>query len=116
MELLIEIAPADANLLAEVRRDRPPNQELIDADRLRPPLVVRRWRAGDRFHPLGAPGSKKVGDWLTDHKVPMHDRDRVLLLCDQLGPVWLIPHRIDDRVRVTARTRRVARLKLMCEQ
>jgi len=32
-------------------------------------LTVRRWREGDRFKPLGAPGSRKLQDWFTDRKI-----------------------------------------------
>ena len=34
------------------------------------------------------------------------------MIRDQLGPVWLAPYRIDQRVAVTAQTRRLAILRL----
>lgn len=86
-------------------------EENLDCEAVHPPLVVRTRRPGDRFFPLGAPGSKKLSDFLIDTKVDPKERDRVAVLCDQLGPIWVIGHRIDDRVKLTALTRRVLHLR-----
>lgn len=88
-----------------MRRAGKPLEEYVDLDAVRPPLVVRKRRPGDRFCPLGAPGSKRISDFLSDAKVDQKDRDRVAVLCDQLGPIWIIGHRIDDRVKLTELTR-----------
>lgn len=85
-------------------------EEHLDLDAVHPPLVVRKRRAGDRFFPLGAPGSKSLSDFLIDSKVDPKERKRVAVLCDQLGPIWVIGHRIDDRVKLTALTRRALHL------
>ena len=110
--IVIELQENQPGLLADFKTNRRAGEEFIDAGQLHPPLSIRLRRAGDRFWPLGASGTKKVADYLSDHKVPPMDRDRVWVLCDQLGPVWVIPHRIDDRVRLTERTGRIARLRM----
>jgi tRNA(Ile)-lysidine synthase len=44
-------------------------------------IVLRARRAGDRFAPLGLNGhTKKLTDWMIDHKVPQALRDRIPLL------------------------------------
>jgi tRNA(Ile)-lysidine synthase len=86
--------------------------EAVDADALAGGLVLRTRRDGDAFHPLGAPGRKKVGDFLTDRKAPSDERDGALIVADDDGPVWVVGHRIDERVKVTDATRRVARLTI----
>jgi tRNA(Ile)-lysidine synthase len=86
--------------------------EALDAGAVSGGLVLRTRRDGDVFHPLGAPGRKKVGDFLTDRKVPESDRDRVLLVADECGPVWIVGHRIDERVKVGDATRRVVKLSV----
>jgi tRNA(Ile)-lysidine synthase len=86
-------------------------QERLDLDRIRPPLLIRSRMEGDRFRPLGATGSKTLGDFLTDQKVDPTQRDRIPILCDQAGPLWVIPYRIDDRARITERTRRTVTLR-----
>lgn len=43
-------------------------------------LTLRNRRPGDRFRPPGAPGSRKVQDYLTERGVPAPLRDEVVLL------------------------------------
>lgn len=76
----------------------------IDAGRLQWPLHLRSWHEGDRFHPLGLGGSKKLQDFYGDLKIPRRDRGRVLLLCDQEKICWVVGYRLDDRVKVTPQT------------
>ena len=104
---MMDAAPGD---IARLRRSVDRMEEYVDLDAVHPPLVVRPRRAGERFTPLGAPGSKKLSDFLIGAKVAPPERERVAVLCDQLGPIWVIGHRIDDRVKLTALTRRVLHL------
>jgi len=85
--------------------------EMIDAGQLTGPLLVRSWHGGDKFHPLGAPGAKKVSDFFTDAKTPPEQRTQALVVCDQRGIVWLVGFRIDQRVRITRRTHRTVVLE-----
>lgn len=89
----------------------PIREEWVDLDSVHPPLVVRTRQPGDRFWPLGAPGSKKLSEFLSDHKVDPRERQRIAVLCDQLGPIWIIGYRIDDRVKITSLTRQVLKLR-----
>lgn len=82
----------------------------IDADKLRWPLVLRRWREGDSFMPYGMTGHKKVSDYLIDHKVPMPEKQRQFVLLSGGEIVWLVGRRIDDRYRLTAETENVLRI------
>ncbi len=80
---------------------------LIDADLAPFPLVLRAPAAGERFVPLGAPGSKKVSRLLSDRKIPRHRRHRYpVLVCGQ--DIVAIPGlAIGDRVRITEQTTRM---------
>lgn len=82
-----------------------PFEAILDHAALRPPLVVRTWQPGDRFHPMGAPGTMKLHDFFINEKVPRHERRRVPIVADAQGIVWVVGHRIDERSRVTASTR-----------
>jgi len=87
-----------------------PGCVLVDADRLTFPLTVRRWQPGDRFRPLGMAGTKKVSDFLTDEKIPAHQRAtiRVLLSGDEI--VWVVGLRPAHGVRVRAGTERFVKI------
>lgn len=99
-------------ILKEFLQGKTDHEELVDLDRLALPLVARRWRHGDRFYPLGAEGHRKLSDFFVDRKVPAERRRRTWVVCDQLGPIWVAPFRIDHRVRVTPETRRFARIRM----
>lgn len=102
-----EVVPED---IPRLRRTGHRMEEYVDFDAVRPPLVIRKRRPGDRFTPLGAPGSKTLSDFLIDAKVDPKDRELVAVLCDHLGPIWVVGHRLDDRVKLTALTKRALRI------
>ena len=89
-----------------------PHVVYADAARLGPSLTVRTWNDGDRFRPLGLPGSKRVGRLLTDRRVPPHRRAGISVLCAEEHIAWVVGHRLDHRVRVRPETTTVARLVL----
>ena len=88
LEINCELFEVTRRELPPLRHGHGPFVEHVDFQALSLPLVVRPRRPGGRFHPLGAPGSKKISDFLIDAKVAPKERDRVAILCDQLGPVW----------------------------
>lgn len=79
---------------------------VLDADRAPLPLRVRRARPGERFRPLGMARQKKVGDFFIDEKVAKGRRSAVPIVASDEYAVWVVGHRIDDRAKVTVRTRR----------
>lgn len=105
---LFDVKPED---VPDLRRRGGRMEEFVDYEAVRPPVVVRSRRPGDRFFPLGAPGSKKVNDFLASVRIEPREREKVAVMCDHLGPIWLIGHRIDERVKLTPGTRRVLRLR-----
>lgn len=52
-------------------------------------LQVRHRAPGDRFRPAGAAGGKKLGRWLTDRKLPRHERDRLVLVAHGSEVLWI---------------------------
>ncbi len=67
-------------------------------------LVVRTIDPGDRFRPLGMKGTKKISEFLLDAKVPVKKRITVPVVVNDRHPVWVVGHRIDDRVKITPST------------
>lgn len=109
IECTIEEASSDD--IPRLRAAASKMEEYVSFEAVHPPLVVRGRRAGERFFPLGAPGTKKLSEYLIDAKVDAKDRERVAVVCDQLGPIWVVGHRIDDRVKLTELTRKVLHLR-----
>jgi tRNA(Ile)-lysidine synthase len=79
----------------------------IDYDKIDPPCQIRNIKPGDRFTPLGMKGTKKVGDFLTDKKVPRQLRDEIPVIFDNKGLIWLVGFQIADRVKIDKSTKKV---------
>jgi tRNA(Ile)-lysidine synthase len=85
----------------------------IAAGALELPLAVRSRRPGDRFQPLGAPGSRKLQDFLVDRKVARAGRDLVPLVVDGRDRiVWVVGQSVAEDFRVTDPSRGVILLKV----
>ncbi len=88
----------------------------LDVDRLRFPLHLRPWQAGDWFHPLGMEHRKKLSDFLIDQKVPLHQKTSVYVLVSGEDIVWVVGWRIDHRFRVTNQTQKVCEISSTATQ
>ncbi len=91
----------------------PPNTALMDYESLQFPLKMRNFRPGDRFCPLGVKGTQKLKDFFIDHKVPKFERPKIPLLISEEMIAWIVGYRIDDRVKVTEKTRKVLKVKVV---
>ena len=78
-------------------------------------LVLRTRRPGDRFRPLGAPGHKKLQDFMVDAKIPASWRDRVPLVVTPRGIAWVVGWRIAEWSRVTPEDRQVVEISLRAD-
>lgn len=111
--------PDGRRLSAEIERaphladlPRGPREVLLDADTLLEPLMIRWPESGDRFHPLGAPGSKPLRRFLSDVGIPREERHQIPLVFSAGSIVWAAGLRPADANRVRASTKRVLRLTL----
>ncbi|MGB0909250.1 MAG: tRNA lysidine(34) synthetase TilS [Nitrospirales bacterium] len=83
-------------------------QARFDADTCSSAFVIRNWKAGDHFHPLGMGGKrKKLQDFFVDIKLGHSRRHTVPLLVAPEGIVWVGGYRLDHRFRVTESTKSV---------
>jgi tRNA(Ile)-lysidine synthase len=104
---IVRLPEAGVRLLVEKVEsvDAPPGSAThqffsIPGNRSDPKLAVRSRRPGDRFHPLGAPGEKKLKDFLIDRKIDQARRDTIpLLICDD-EIVWVAGVEISERFKV----------------
>ena len=85
----------------------------VDADKLIFPLIIRYRQEGDRFMPLGMRNFKKLSDFLISQKIPLPQKERVILLINGNGEViWVAGLRQDNRYKVNATTKKVAIFEL----
>jgi len=96
--------------LDEVQYNNSKDVEFINADDLVEPLVVRRWKHGDKFNPLGLKGTKNVSDFLTENKVPASSKNERLVLLNKNRIIWVAGYRIDESVKISNRTKKAMKL------
>lgn len=84
--------------------ERNPDTIYIDKGKLSFPLIIRKWKKGDKFKPFGMKGHKKVSDYFTDRKFSLIEKENTWLLCSVDDIVWIIGERADDRFKITNKT------------
>ena len=94
-----------------VRFTRSRQIEYVNADRLNSRLVLRTWKKGDWFMPLGMAGRKKISNLLVDEKIPLYRKDAIPVLESHGNIVWVCGVRLDNRYRVSTETKNVLRLE-----
>ena len=105
----INIEKLDANDF-KIRKER--NFACLDNDKLQFPLLIRKWQQGDYFQPLGMTGFKKISDFFIDEKIPLHQKENIWLLCSGEKIVWIMGHRIDNRFKVTGKTKNILQIEV----
>ncbi|HEX6223716.1 MAG TPA: tRNA lysidine(34) synthetase TilS [Chryseolinea sp.] len=84
----------------------------LDADELIYPLIWRKWKNGDSFQPLGMNHKKKISDFLVDNKLSLADKNAITVIESDGRIAYVVGWRIDDRFKITPRTRRVLNIRV----
>jgi len=90
------------------RLPRPqPGRESFDADKVGGRIVLRHWRAGDRFQPIGMSRGVKLQDLFTNQKIPRARRHDLIVATTAENEVfWVEGLRIGERFKLTPQTTR----------
>jgi tRNA(Ile)-lysidine synthase len=82
-----------------------PGREYFDADKVGATILLRHWRPGDRFQPIGMFSAVKLQDLFTNQKIPKDRRHRLVLAVTGGGEVfWVERLRISDRFKLSGET------------
>lgn len=84
----------------------------LDLDKLVYPLILRHWKEGEYFQPLGMTGLKKLSDFFIDEKYSIPDKENTWILASSNQLVWIVGKRLDDRFKITSKTKRIVRFRL----
>ncbi|MBQ2661333.1 MAG: hypoxanthine phosphoribosyltransferase [Clostridia bacterium] len=101
----------EAKLIDMCRIEENPYVAYLDADEAEKlELCVRTRKQGDRFFPLGAPGTKKLKDFFIDKKVPREERGMALVCAG--NEVCFVPgFTISENLKVNENTKKILCIK-----
>tara|TARA_R110002074_G_scaffold166430_1_gene327001 strand:- start:3097 stop:4407 length:1311 start_codon:yes stop_codon:yes gene_type:complete len=85
----------------------------VQKNTLNYPLVIRKWKKGDYFYPIGLNRKKKLSKFFKDEKVDVLSKEEIWLLCSNEQIIWVIGMRADHRFRVENSAEEILKIELV---
>jgi tRNA(Ile)-lysidine synthase len=95
------------------RMEKDKHMAYFDYDKLKFPLILRTWQAGDWFVPFGMKGRKKLSDYFSDRKYSLADKEKAWLLCSGESIIWIVGERTDERFKIEKTTKYALSIKFL---
>ncbi len=98
----------------QVFSNQNPFRVFIDVSKVKPPLVIRNRRPGDRIKPLGMKGkSMKLAHFMVNQKIPRRARENWPLVCDSEEILWVPGYCSSHISRVSEKTKNIIKMNLI---
>ena len=94
----------------EKTSDYIPSIVYLDAQKLKFPLQLRKWREGDSFQPFGMKGKKKLSKFFKDEKLSLVAKEKIWVLTSENNIVWVVGMRSDNRFKVESQTKKILKI------
>lgn len=87
---------------------------IVDSEKLKYPLLLRKWQPNDRFRPFGMKGSRKLSDFFKDNHLTLFEKEEKWLLCNADGKIiWVVCMRMDDTFKISDTTTKATTIKFL---
>ncbi len=81
------------------------NIAALDFEKVKFPLIIRKWKKGDKFQPLGMITQKKISDFFIDSKISIQEKEKTYIMLSNNDIIWIIGYRISEKFKITSKTK-----------